>query len=133
LAWIIPQIAIGHVHDAVHLDPAVDAVVCLKPGCRCGEVGHGRPVYPVPMIDGRGNRPDDIAEAIDLIADVVDACGEKVLVHCHAGRSRSVAIVAAILVQHRGLTPVAAVALVASKRDIYLSPGIEEIFGFLGR
>ncbi|MEW6429349.1 MAG: dual specificity protein phosphatase [Thermodesulfobacteriota bacterium] len=54
--------------------------------------------------------------------------GEKILVHCRAGRSRSVCIVAAYLVKHAGLTRTAALELMQSQRGIYLSPGIEEIF-----
>ena len=53
--------------------------------------------------------------------------GARILVHCHAGRSRSVVVVARFLMQSRGLAAQAALDLIAARREIYLSPGIEEL------
>ena len=53
--------------------------------------------------------------------------GERVLVHCHAGRSRSVCIVARYLMWKSGLSGKAALEIIKSKREIYLSPGIDEL------
>lgn len=49
------------------------------------------------------------------------------LVHCHAGRSRSVAVVARYLIESQGMTQQAALVLIMQKREIYLSDGIEEL------
>jgi len=45
-----------------------------------------------------------------------------------AGRSRSVCIVAAYFVVHENMTENEALSLIQSKREIYLSDGIDEIF-----
>jgi len=63
---------------------------------------------------------------VDFIHDVVSN-NEKILVHCHAGRSRSVCIVARYLMLKKNLTRKQALGKIEEKREIYLSPGIEEI------
>ena len=122
--WITEQIAIGNVFDARCLPREIETVLCLLAGCcthrtdvdaRC-----------VPLQDGPGNRSGDLEEALRFLDDAVRA-GERVLVHCHAGRSRSVVVVARHLMRSRGITPQAALELIASKREIYLSPGIEDL------
>ena len=124
--WITDQIAIGNYIDAAGpLPDAVDAVLCLKQDC-CDEDRTDVDVLCVPLIDGSGNDPRCIREAVVFIEDVVSA-GDSILVHCHAGRSRSVAVVARFLSKSQGITRQSALALIAGKRDIYLSPGIEEV------
>lgn len=123
--WITEQIAIGNFRDALALPAGIDAVLCLKEDC-CDEGQEDVEVFCVPLVDGPGNDPRGVGEAIRFIADVVDA-GERILVHCHAGRSRSVAVVARYLMESRGMTPQAAVALIRERRDIYLSDGIDEL------
>lgn len=54
---------------------------------------------------------------------------ERVLVHCHAGKSRSARVVARYLVEHRGFAREAAIAHISARREIHLLPGIEEILG----
>jgi protein-tyrosine phosphatase len=125
--WITDQVAIGNYLDAATLPPGVDAVLCLKEDC-CDEGREDVEVLCVPLIDGPGNDPRGVREAVRFIADVV-AAGERILVHCHAGRSRSVAVVARYLVDSRGMTRRAALELINAKREIYLSEGIDEMLG----
>nr|WP_276569037.1 dual specificity protein phosphatase [Thiocapsa imhoffii] len=96
--------------------------------CCCDEGREDVEVLCVPLIDGPGNDPRGVREAVRFIADVV-AAGERILVHCHAGRSRSAAVVARYLVESQGMTRHASLALISAKREIYLSEGIEEVLG----
>jgi protein-tyrosine phosphatase len=82
------------------------------------------------MNDGPGNRKEYILDAIAYISDIVSS-GGKILVHCHAGRSRSVSMVAAYFIKYEGHTINQALSTIASKREIYLSDGIEEVFNYL--
>jgi len=124
--WITPQIAIGNFLDAQQVSSEVDAILCLKE--RCCDMGRTDvDVLSIPLIDGGGNDKRKIADAIAYIQDVA-AAGERILVHCHAGRSRSVAVVVRYLMETQGLTSDKALAIVKAARDVYLSPGIEEIF-----
>ncbi len=123
--WITDNIAIGNFQDARKGYAAVDAILCLKEDCIC----KGREdvdAFRVPLIDGPGNTRKSIEEAIDVIAGVVSS-GEKILVHCHAGRSRSVCIVAAYFVRHHNMTVKEALDFVGGKRWYSLSIGIEEV------
>ena len=124
--WITANIAIGNFVDARNLNSTdVDAVLCLKDTC-CVESDPNHCVMCVPLIDGPGNDPRLLEDAIDFI-DAIVSDGERVLVHCHAGRSRSVCIVARYLMWKSGLSGKAALEVIKSKREIYLSPGIDEL------
>lgn len=129
--WITPQIAIGNFLDAQQVSDEVDAILCLKEEC-CDECRTDIDVLAIPLIDGQGNDRRQIEEAVHYIQDVV-AAGERILVHCHAGRSRSVTIVARYFMAAEGLTSDQALAKIESKREIFLSPGIEELFAMRGR
>ena len=121
--WITDQISIGNVFDAQSLPREIETVLCLLAGCCTDRTDVD--ALCVPLQDGPGNRPGDLEDALRFLDDAVRA-GERVLVHCHAGRSRSVVVVARYLMQSRGLTTQAALDLIASRREIYLSPGIDE-------
>jgi atypical dual specificity phosphatase len=125
--WITDQIAIGDASDAVNHAPQVDSILCLLSGC-CGERAD-IDGYCVPLHDGPGNSREYVLAAIDFIAAQVEN-GLKVLVHCQAGRSRSVCIVAAYLMRHKGFSRKQALCTIAQKRQICLSDGIEEIFKY---
>ena len=62
-----------------------------EPYCRCGAEHCPRQL--VEMTDGGGNGERNVRTAVDFINDFVRD-GEKVFLHCHAGRSRSVVILA---------------------------------------
>ena len=54
-----------------------------------------------------------------------------VLVQCHAGRSRSVMLVAGYLMQTEGYSVDQAIGLVEQKRGIAITPGIESVLAAL--
>jgi len=128
--WVTKQIAIGNYLDAKNASPAeVDAILCLRPDC-CDENDAAFDILCVPLSDGAGNNQRFFDEALAFLDDVVSR-GEKILVHCHAGRSRSVCIVARYLMLKQNISSQQALEVIALKREIYLSTGIEEILSFL--
>lgn len=66
-------------------------------------------------------------KAIRFIKSCVQS-GKNILIHCHAGKSRSVCIVVRYLIETEGIGRDEALMRVSEKREIYLSDGIEEIF-----
>jgi dual specificity phosphatase 12 len=121
--WITDQVAIGNIFDAQSLPREIDTVLCLLDCC---EDRTDVDALCIPLQDGPGNRPQDVDEALRFLDDAVRA-GERVLVHCHAGKSRSAVVVARWLIRTRGLTPTAAIDFIAERCEIYLSPGIEDL------
>jgi len=123
--WITQQIAIGNFVDAQNAAGCVDHILCLKPNCCAGRTDVNTTC--IPLYDGKGNAPELYARAVRVVHRAVEK-GETILVHCHAGRSRSVAVVARHLMEQEGVSRDEALQHIATKRDIYLSPGIEEAF-----
>ncbi|MFC2993218.1 dual specificity protein phosphatase family protein [Halomonas tibetensis] len=124
--WINPNIAVGNFHDARNATKEeLDAVLCLATDC-CSEDNDELNILCVPLVDGAGNEQRFIEDAIDFIHDIVSN-GERILVHCHAGRSRSVCMVARYFMIKQGNTSHQALARISAKRNIFLSPGIEEL------
>lgn len=126
--WITEQIAIGDAEDAVKHGGEVDILLCLTRNCcedRCDANG-----CCISLHDGPGNVREHVLTAIEFVAESV-ANGLKILVHCRAGRSRSVAVVAAYFMKYQGLSKAEALAVIGRKRQYLLSPGVEEIFTFL--
>lgn len=114
--WITDQVAIGNFRDAASVSSAeVSAIVCVA-GC-CDPDRVEPDVYVFELIDGPGNPPATFDGAVETVVDLLTS-GERVLVHCHAGRSRSVCVVAAALMKTQGLSRSAAIATVAAKREI---------------
>lgn len=128
--WITENIVIGNYLDARQIHAEVDAILCLKEAC-CNEDNDNMDILCIPLIDGPGNDKRLVDEAIEFIHDVVSS-GGRILVHCHAGRSRSVCIVARYLMIKNNMTRHQALRFIGEKREIYLSPGIEEILTIAG-
>ena len=125
--WVSEQIAIGGFVDALAVTPGqVDAVLCLKERC-CDESNKSLDVFCVPLKDGPGNRLDLVMLAVEFIDSTVKS-GHRILVHCHAGRSRSVCIVAKYLCLYKFQSPDQAIARIGRVRDINLTPGLTDIF-----
>jgi protein-tyrosine phosphatase len=78
------------------------------------------------LIDGAGNDPRVIQRAVESLGDMVES-HPPVFVHCHAGRSRSVIIVAGHLVQVLGIDVDEAIAQVMSKREANIAPALREL------
>jgi len=129
--WITESIAIGNFVDAQSASEAdIDAILCLKEDC-CDERDDRFYVLAIPLIDGAGNEKRLFDDAVDFIEDIVSS-GEKILVHCHAGRSRSVCIVARYLMTRQGMPRDRALSVIEEKREIFLSPGVEELLSIVG-
>ena len=126
--WITKQIAIGDSLDAANHAHDVDTILCLIADC-CEERSDINGCC-IPLHDGSGNTREHVLAAIDFIAEQIES-GLKVLVHCRAGRSRSVCIVAAYLIRYQGLSKRQAISMISKQRQIYLSDGIDEIFKHL--
>ena len=127
--WITENVAIGSIMDVERAAKECNAIlslVRLPAGVVLPvEIEHQL----VEIIDGGGNSERNVRIAVDFINDFVRD-GEKVFLHCHAGRSRSVVILAIHLMEFYGLSRGSALAKIQSKREIALTPGIEEMFRF---
>ena len=73
----------------------------------------------VELIDGPGNDPRRFRRAVETLAELVQEA-PPVLVHCHAGRSRSAVVVAGYLMKARGLDPTEAVDFVDARRHVFV-------------
>jgi atypical dual specificity phosphatase len=124
--WITENIALGNFIDAKNVSKNdVDAILCLKPDC-CNDADGRFDILCLPLVDGAGNNRRVFNRAVFFIDEAVSA-GKKILVHCHAGRSRSVCILARYFMMKKGMTKNMAIETIARKRAICLSQGIEEI------
>jgi protein-tyrosine phosphatase len=130
--WITDQVAIGNYVDAqdraLLKDAGIRSVLGLTSaleGAQPSALGLQR-IEIIPLEDGPGNDPRLLKSAIDILENLVANSG-PVLVHCHAGRSRSVVVVAAYLMRTLGLDAEAALAQVASKKEIAITPGLERL------
>ena len=70
----------------------VDSILCLLPECTCEDRSDVNALG-VPLVDGPGNSRQDLESAMGFLVETEKA-DESILVHCQAGRSRSVAVVA---------------------------------------
>ena len=127
--WITDNVAIGNYLDAqdseMHQRESIRSIVCLD--------GKLRGVAPATLgldaleafdlKDGPGNNPDLFKRIVETISRL-SRLHPKLLVQCHAGRSRSVIAVTAHLMRTQSLSREEALSLVASKREILLTPGI---------
>lgn len=130
--WITDTIAIGNYLEAqdqqllqsqsiasvLSLDGTLRGVDAASLGLREIEI--------VPLEDRPGNDPRLFRRAIDALARLVGEA-PPVLVQCHAGRSRSVVVVAGHLVGALGIEAEEAIAQVSAKREIAITPGLEQL------
>jgi hypothetical protein len=135
--WITDKVAIGNYLDAQDVDLLRQHAI----GSILGLVGALQGVEPaalgvreiriVPLVDGVGNEPRLFRHAVATLAELLVRC-PPVLVHCHAGRSRAAAVVAAHLMDTLGVGAEEALALVAAKRVISVSPALERLLDEIG-
>jgi protein tyrosine/serine phosphatase len=78
-----------------------------------------------PLVDG-ANSLFDFKRAIRSLQTLITS-HERVLVHCHAGRSRSPAVVAGWLVIHQGMNADVAMELIAKQRGINIAPELQKL------
>jgi Dual specificity phosphatase, catalytic domain len=130
--WINDQVAIGdhaEARDAGLLrQQGVRSVLSLD-GSLAPADAEGLRVAAVvafDLIDGAGNEPGALGRAVAALEGLLRD-HPPVLVHCHAGRSRSVVVVAALLARTLRLGPAEAVARVAARRVVCITPEFEEL------
>lgn len=75
------------------------------------------------FIDGSGNSMQLFTRVIDILADFV-ANYSPVIVHCHAGRSRSASVVIGYYVKYRDMQVEQAIDFVGQKRQINIADGL---------
>lgn len=132
LDWITDQIAIGNYLDAQDIELlchskirsalSLDGTLYGKVPAECGL----QRIECVMLEDAPGNDPRLFRRSIDSLADLVTTT-PPVLVQCHAGRSRSAVVVAGYLIKHCDMTVEDALALLAAKREIAITAGVERL------
>jgi protein-tyrosine phosphatase len=130
--WITDDIAIGNYVDAedslLLRQESVGAILGLTRtllGRDAAELGL-KAIEVVPLEDGPGNDVRLFRMAVNTLGRLLRETG-RVLVHCHAGRSRSAVVVAAHLMLTRGLEAEDALALIGTKRPINITAGLERL------
>src|SRR5262249_16337229 len=83
----------------------------------------------VELIDGAGNPPEKFLRAVRLLKDLLST-KSPVLVHCHAGQSRSAAVVCKYFMQEEGNTLNEAMRRITSKRKVAIIAGLQEALDF---
>lgn len=130
--WITENIAIGNYLDAADAElrraSGIRSMVCLN--------GKQRGVKPeslelealanFDLKDGPGNSPELFRRAVESVGQLAKR-HPKLLVQCHAGRSRSVVVVAAHLMLVHGWSAQEALSFVGAKREAALTDGIESL------
>lgn len=130
--WITDEVAIGNYLEAQDVELlrqhafrsiiSLDGTLSAKHATEFGLVE----VAAYRFIDGAGNDLRMFRYAIDDLRRLA-RLHPPVLVQCRAGRSRSAVIVAAYLMYARKLEPEAAIAAVADKREINVTPALVEL------
>ncbi len=109
----------------------IRSILCLD-GCLAGkkadEVGAER-VEVVQLIDGAGNPPTVFLRAVRLLKEL-NTQNSPVLVHCHAGQSRSAAVVCKYFMQEEGNTLAQAMKRITAKRKVSIIAGLQEALDF---
>ena len=133
--WITDDILIGNYLDAQDLDSiqgeGVRSIIGLNgESYRLDYLAHGVTETKVfDLIDGAGNDPAVFLRAVDTLKHYRHS-NAPVLVHCHAGKSRSVTVVAVHLMRDLGMSLIEAMELISSRRDIHITPGMQEALDF---
>jgi protein-tyrosine phosphatase len=134
--WITNDIAIGNYLEASDRDllsrHAVRSVLGLTEALRgtACESLNLRAIEIIPLEDAPVNDQRLFRRAVDALARLVHEA-RPVLVHCHAGRSRSVVVVAGYLMRTLKIEAEEALARVAAKREIAVTEGLERLLDSL--
>ena len=132
--WVTETIAIGNIEDAMDAtrlrEAGVTGVLCLNGFPQVLKFEDFAWIH-APLIDGRGNAPEDLATAIGHLRDLV--LEHRVMVHCAEGVSRSPFVVACYLAEHLEIGLDEAITLVKEKRTIaIIDNGLMELAGECG-
>jgi len=132
---ITESIWIGNYLDAANQlalrTAGIRAILCLD-GCMAAkspsEAGVER-VEVVELLDGAGNPPEKFLRAVRLLKELISTHA-PVLVQCHAGHSRSAAVVCKYFMQEEGKGLAEAMRQITSKRKVTIVPGLQEALDF---
>ncbi len=132
---ITDEIWIGNFIDAQDCkalyECGIHSILCLD-GCLRGrnaeELGVER-IEVVELIDGRGNRPEIVLRAVGMLKQL-KGDHAPVLVHCHAGQSRSAAIVCKYFMKEEGNSLADAMKRITAKRRVAIQVGLQEVLDF---
>ncbi len=125
---ITNDIWIGSSADANDLDAlrreGIQSILCLD-GCqleiKADKLGV-KQIEVVELVDGRGHRPEVFLRAVELL--------KKLLVHCHAGQSRSAAVVCKFFMKEEGDSLGQAMKRITAKRKVSIVAGLQEALDF---
>lgn len=131
--WITDRIAIGNYVDGTDVaaiqEGGFRSILCLDRQIPAPENTALRRKV-VHLEDAPVKQLESFVKAVEALEKLtIDA--SPVLVHCHAGRSRSVVVVAGYLMRATGCSPEEALAEVKRKREISITPGVEQLLYFL--
>lgn len=136
--WITQQVAIGNHLEAQDAEllaaHAFRSVLSLDGSLssrRAAELGVTE-IVAFKLIDGGGNDPRHYENAVDALVRLAGS-NPPVLVHCHAGRSRSAVVVAGFLVISQAFSADQALAHISARREISLSEGLRPLLDRVGR
>jgi protein tyrosine phosphatase len=132
---IAQKIWIGSFVDANDADTLrrheIRSILCLD-GCllgiKPGELGVER-IELVELVDGRGNPPEVFLQAVEALKNLATR-HSPVLVHCHAGRSRSAAVVCKFFMKEEGNDLPQAMRRITAKRKVAIAAGLQEALDF---
>jgi dual specificity phosphatase 12 len=131
---ITDAIWIGNYLDAADREGlravGIRSILCLD-GCMAGKgaASEIERIEVVELIDGAGNPPERFLRAVDLLKEL-SRSHAPVLVHCHAGQSRSAAVVCKYLMREEGESLPEAMRRITSKRKVSIMAGLQEALYF---
>jgi protein-tyrosine phosphatase len=132
---ITDSIWIGNYLDAANQvalrEIGINGILCLD-GCMAGKNSAEAGVEwleVIELIDGAGNPPEKFLRAVRLLKELVSKHA-PVLVHCHAGQSRSAAVVCKYFMQEEGKSLAEAMKQITSKRKVSIVSGLQEALDF---
>jgi protein-tyrosine phosphatase len=131
--WITDKIAIGNFLDSREATllkrTGFRSVLCLDSTIPPVQLdGITRQV--VHLVDEPCCEVKDFLQAVAALQNLVET-SSPVFVHCYAGRSRSVIVVAAWFMRTTGCSAREAISKIESKRLISITPGIERLLEHL--
>lgn len=132
---ITERIWIGNYLDASNQEllrkEGIQSILCLD-GClsqvQAKDLGVEQIVV-IPLIDGSGNRPEVFLRAVRALKNLIQK-HSPVLVHCHAGQSRSAAVVTKYFMREEGLSLGDAIRQITRKRRVAIVAGLQEALDF---
>ena len=131
--WITDQIAIGNFIDSRETEllkqGGFRSILCLDCTIPALKID-GITRYAIHLNDEPCNQVQNFLEAVATLQRLV-VTSSPVFVHCYAGRSRSVTVVAGYFMRTTECSPEEAIAKVASKRLISITPGVEQLLSHL--